>query len=283
VQTDAEFTADTWEQMVCKKVKEQEEGWRAKEMAQRSTMKLYRTALTPPVGKMAPYLLNSRNREGAWIRCRLRSDTLPLLPVLYRYCRPTRPEGKAMCPLCMQEAESVVHFVSRCAAPKFCELRMELCRRLQQHIRTLDEDTTSGVKAIDQLVTAVLERSAVLAEETAVDNGLDAQWCELVLGRSCDATSGDHWDAAMLRALSSPIHNYLLLLWRARASLLGGVPTLNARYSGITMVPYRRMKSISVEAVVAAERKHTEKLEIREPVSSEHASGHSRIVGCQTI
>ena len=69
-------------------------------MAARSTLDRYSYALAPQVGKLAPYLAQSRNREGGWIQCRLRSETLPLMQTLGRQCHPPRSDSHAACRLC---------------------------------------------------------------------------------------------------------------------------------------------------------------------------------------
>ena len=72
------------------------------------------------------------------------------------------------------------------------------------------------------------------------------QWTELLLGRSSDPLSGLAWSAPLLRLLDRHCHNFLLLAWRTRAELLGGVPTLLPAGRGIERKPYRRMKSIGL-------------------------------------
>ena len=239
-------------------------------LASKSSLGTYGKALVPPVGSVATYLLHSRNREGAWIRCRLRSSTLPVMQVLSRQCRPQRSEEHATCLLCPQsaEVETTEHFLSSCQSPSQCQLRRELCSRLEQALQQWHEAqrlalmadssgpppaaaalavsvrlaTASATSGYDTL-TAMLQcmRTGVATSEAA-----RVAWCELLLGRCSDAVTGESWDASLLDATMRPIHNFLLLAWRARAAQLGGVPTLNPSGRGFTVVPYRRMKSIGV-------------------------------------
>ena len=53
---------------------------------------------------------------------------------------------------------------------------------------------------------------------------------------------------ALLRRIHPLVHNCLLLMWRARAELLGGVPTLRADHSGVDLQPYQRLKRIGSRA-----------------------------------
>ena len=118
---------------------------------------------------IAPYLLHSRNREGAWIQCRLRSETLPLMTTLSRQCYPPRDDVHSACPICpvmshsnavtvaaslvndaatvssacaaestppSAEVESVQHFVSSCSSTASSDLRRDLCCRLLDTIST---------------------------------------------------------------------------------------------------------------------------------------------------
>ena len=116
----------------------------------KSSLDRYAKALLPELGQMAPYLLNSRNREGAWIQCRLRSNCLPLMATLSRQCRPPRPDVQAQCLLCPPSetgegnTENVSHFLSECRSASLTSLRLELCSRLQQAIREWQQQQRDG-------------------------------------------------------------------------------------------------------------------------------------------
>lgn len=143
VATDQVFETDEWEAKVSKLVLTEEANARQLLLAARSSLDTYAHALLPELGQMAPYLLHSRNREGAWIQCRLRADCLPLMRTLSRQCRPSRSDVHAECPLCpptlsetgVGAVESVTHFLSECQSPCMISLRQELCSRLQQAIQ----------------------------------------------------------------------------------------------------------------------------------------------------
>jgi len=185
----------------------------------KSSLDTYGKALVPPVGSVATYLLHSRNREGAWNRCRLRSSTLPVMQVLSRQCRPQRSEEHATCLLCPQsaEVETTEHFLSSCQSPSQCQLRRELCSLLEQALQQWHEAqrlalmadssgpppaaaalavsvrlaTASATSGYDTL-TAMLQcmRTGVATSEAA-----RVAWCELLLGRCSDAVTGKSWDA----------------------------------------------------------------------------------------
>jgi hypothetical protein len=274
VATDQLYEAEEWHGMVSARVLEEELTSRQCTLASKSSLDTYAKALVPAIGKAAAYLLHSRNREGAWIRCRLRSNTLPLLYVLSRHCRPQRSDEHSICPLCPQslEVESTEHFLSSCQSPRQCKLRQELCCRLQQSVQQWHDKQKAALMADWTALPLLAATQAVSIRQATVDaiNGYDAicatlravssastapmdsdtrvQWCELLLGRSTDPASGRAWDPSLLAATMRPIHNFLLLAWRARAMQLGGVPTLNPAGRGITIAPYRPMKSIGVRS-----------------------------------
>ena len=68
------FEAEEWSATVDKAVRAAETTARSITLAQRSTFDAYAAALVPKLGCVATCLLQSRNREGAWIQCRLRSE-----------------------------------------------------------------------------------------------------------------------------------------------------------------------------------------------------------------
>ena len=58
------------------------------------------------------------------------------------------------------------------------------------------------------------------------------------------------WDLSLLRMVQVRTQNFLLLSWRTRAALMGGVPTLVAGgHGGTVLMPYRRMKTIGLRQV----------------------------------
>ena len=142
VATDQVFETDEWETKVTKLVQTEEATARQILLAARTSLDTYASALIPELGQMAPYLLHSRNREGAWIQCRLRADCLPLMRTLSRQCRPLRSDIHATCTLCPpptgaeeESVETVTHFLSECQSPRMISLRQELCNRLEQTIK----------------------------------------------------------------------------------------------------------------------------------------------------
>ena len=153
-------------------------------------------------------------------------------------------------------------------SPNQCQLRRELCSRLEQALLQWHEKQRLALMADWSALPLAAATLAVSVRLTTADatSGYDAltaalqsmrtgvatsaaarvAWCELLLGRCSDAVTGESWDASLLDATMRPIHNFLLLAWRARAAQLGGVPTLNSSGRGFSVTPYRRMKSIGV-------------------------------------
>ena len=282
VVTDQLFEAAEWESKVAQCVRTEEATTRQVALAARSSLDSYASALLPELGHMAPYLLHSRNCEGAWIQCRLRADCLPLMQSLARQCRPQRSDAHATCLLCPLGAnegavEGVTHFLSDCQSLNLIELRKELCGRLQQAIsewqqeqrdvwakewaqlqlplslptaansaelsaRSRAAEPRNGVASI----TATIRAMELQLRTATLNAETSREWSELLLGRRKDSGTGLSWDTGLLQRLQSHTQNFLMLAWRARAAQLGGVPTLLPAGRGITMVPYQRMKAIGV-------------------------------------
>ena len=129
--------------------------------------------------------------------------------------------------------------------------------------------------------SVVQEKESSVAAEEDRDETTRA-WCELILGRHHDPTTHRRWDPSLLQEIQIHTQNYLLLAWRTRAALMGGVPTLTAGgHGGIVMMPYRRMKSIGLRQVRV--RRATSR--IRRPRSEELSLSptHRRHVNNNTI
>ena len=303
VATDQLYSEEEWEGLIRKRVEEEEATQRQVTLAAKSSLDGYSKSLLPPLGTMAGYLQGSaRNCEGVWIRCRLRSDTLPLMPVLARHCQPPRRESAhSRCSLCAGnseeesaettagQAETATHFLSSCSAPQMVELRAELCRRLQRSLQEWQEEqlaaadaeweglclspaaeaniraareaallTKSGLESIRAIVAGVQRKTQDQQRSSATQPLTSAHsaeadterrvWSELLMGRTVDPQTSQPWSAPLLQKLDAHCHNFLLLAWRARAELLGGVPTLMAAGRSIALQPYRRMKCIGVRA-----------------------------------
>jgi len=94
------------------------------------------------------------------------------------------------------------------------------------------------------LPAATLDAAAAVAPEPSsaeLPVPTACSWYELLLGRRSDPLTGHSWDAALLQATQAPVHNFLLLAWRHRAAVLGGVPTLQPAGRGIVVLPYKRI------------------------------------------
>jgi len=184
VMTDQLYAPDEWSTKVNKTVRLHEENMRQIIISQRSSLDTYASSLVPKLGKMAPYLFHNRNREGAWIQCRLRSESLPLMQILARQCHPPREDVHATCPICPHRFESlddtdnisaivtpspvenVTHFLAECTSPEMLTLRHELCVRLRSTIKQqcqeldseLESGPLSGAKEIGELLEAMETR-----------------------------------------------------------------------------------------------------------------------------
>lgn len=339
VGTDQMYEAEEWTAKVDKAVRDEETNARSITLALRSTLDTYAAALVPKLGCVAPYLLHSRNREGAWIQCRLRSETLPLMTTLSRQCYPPRGDAYSACPICpvvshsnavtaslgddaatvsttgaavatppTAEVESVQHFVSSCSSTNSIDLRRDLCCRLLDTIsqwqliqrqawskqwkgpipltgpddptlleRSLKAALTNGVQFITATINAMSLQSATTAAVSS-KNDIDRAWCQLILGRSTDPITGNEWNSTLLTAIQRVTQNYLLVLWRARATRLGGVPTLLTGGRGVSMEPYARMKSIGLRHVTRRPLGRTYERVARAHVdrSDHHYTSHAR-------
>ncbi len=155
VATDQLYTADEWRALVTKAVLAQEESDRRTEAAERPSLHGYAAELMPRLETMASYLHHSRNQEGVWLRCRLRSDTLPLMHTIGKQCEPRWNEIGCYCQICPQpkeptaeptaertaetgRVESAQHFLTDCRAPRLMQLRVELIHRLRTAIEEME-------------------------------------------------------------------------------------------------------------------------------------------------
>ena len=81
-----------------------------------------------------------------------------------------------------------------------------------------------------------------------------SQFTNLMLGgetyvaHSRDGGESRRLKPALLARLHPIAHNALMLMWRARAHLMGGVPTLTWDRQGIELLPYKKFKSIGAAA-----------------------------------
>ena len=105
VYTDQAFESNEWAAKVDRAVRDEEASARLVALTLRPSLDTYATALVPDLGRVAPYICHSRNQEGAWIQCRLRSQTLPLMAILSRQCRPPRDDVHSTCPICTKSTE----------------------------------------------------------------------------------------------------------------------------------------------------------------------------------
>ena len=125
-----------------------------------------------------------------------------------------------------------------------------------------------GITRCRAALLSLLERLRLLPTSAADDSGsreiapppsidavtgapaLDARrdLLELLLGKETYtvATGGKvkvlKLKPTLLRLMHPLVHNCLMLMWRARARKIGGVPTLRADHSGLDLLPYRPFK-----------------------------------------
>ena len=201
VATDQLYEPDEWAAKVGKAVQAEETNARQICMAERSSLDTYASALVPDLGQVAPYLLRNRNREGAWIQCRLRSRTLPLMTTLAK--RSPLASVSAQCELCEKVArpsgvpaalENVEHFLVGCQSPGSMSLRRELCERLRLVLNAATRDPRakppSGAKVVEEMISAVESAMSPSPESRlGVQPSSINGWCELILGRRSDPTT----------------------------------------------------------------------------------------------
>jgi hypothetical protein len=158
VSTEQVYKEEEWHTLVSQHVMQQEQAQRLTEISEKSSLQQYQQGdLAPRLGKMASYLVCSRNQEGVWIRCRMRSGTLALLLPLGRLCDPAWTHVQCRCTICPRddsedadaagEPEDTVHFASRCRAEPLVALRHGLIARLRRVAREsprVAEDLPTG-------------------------------------------------------------------------------------------------------------------------------------------
>ena len=75
------------------------------------------------------------------------------------------------------------------------------------------------------------------------------RWTKLILGGETYVSSGCQslrWPPSLLPLMHAAVHNYLMLIWRARGRLMHGVAALSPDGTGIVFEPYVKFKDIGV-------------------------------------
>ena len=184
-------------------------------------------SLVKPLDK--PRRASYLNRSGlaTWLKIRLRSNSLPLLAILVRYC--SAPSSAAACRLCNDGDEDVFHFLVVC--PALEAERSEFSLRLSSDSAFADLSGSAAMSTVWRSGTP-LERVKLLLQSHEASIG------------SADDPDGDEkeqlsdHDRLVLRfeSLSMPL---LVALWKRRAVLLGGVPVLDVTGTKLTMSALR--------------------------------------------
>ncbi len=262
--------ADQWVSMVRRTVTAREQQLRALNVSQLPTLRFYGAGLMPKLDHMAGYLRRTRNAEGVWIRCRLRADALPLMQVLGRHSDPRWTDRECACMLCAHRVvpqaaavETAEHFVALCPARALVQLRAGLIGRLRLILAEWEAECADGSAqaAFPPRDVGAVALSALLNDaEGALPTDASGEpamcpaltrWVLLVLGLERYKTGDGRersWAPELMQRAHGAAHDFLALMWRARARLIGGVPTL-VRQGGraaVQLLPYERFKRLSV-------------------------------------
>jgi hypothetical protein len=207
----------------------------ARRMASLSTkphLSLYMT-LKPSDRPCVSHYLQLRGL-GPYLKLRLRSNSLPLMDMLQRYCKVPLTDAECECRLCdAGEREDVTHFIAAC--PSLAPQRAALLERLVADealgkivgSATVIRTWRSGdARSKVILLLESFERPLKLPPKRVVTD------TELLLVR--------------VEALVLP---YLVSIWHRRAQLLGGVPSLDIKGERIVLSQLRadgRCRSFAV-------------------------------------
>jgi hypothetical protein len=199
---------------------------RARAISDRPSLGLFKT-LKPLSRQSVPAYLWRRGL-GPWIKLKARVDALPVLASLGRHCSPPLAGGEILCGLCHEGAESVEHFLTRCSAlegarlsfldllrsdPVFCEL---------PGASSLIHDWSRGTTRVR---LRLLLSSVELEPKKPRDRDRE-QRSSRVTGDAA-VTAESRFEVLSL--------SYLESVWRLRASLLGGVPSIGVHGRGLVL------------------------------------------------
>jgi hypothetical protein len=183
------------------------------------------TSIKPMTFRSIPSYL-SRRGLGVWVKLKLRSDSLPLLSMLRRYCKQHNNEAlDDICWLCSQAPESALHFAVNCSALSF--ERDELLLGLESDSTFTELDGASDLLATWRSGSSVQRFELILRSfEWRCDEPEGADKLRYEFEKSF-SPSLIRFEAAALR--------FLARIWCRRAELIGGIPSLNMTASGITL------------------------------------------------
>jgi hypothetical protein len=184
--------------------------WQA-EAERKSTLSTFCHLKSWPAAEQ--FLADHRNKEGRWLKLQLRGGLLRVATREASLSKSTTAPMSPRCGLCAREDETPEHFVLHC--PRLALLRDEMEQRLDKRLR---ENAKHGP----------------LADWFRSANDFN-RLCFL-LGGQMKSLGADHplrklfVDGDVVAAVDVIVRNFLLLAWRARASLLSdGRPIRDGR------------------------------------------------------
>jgi hypothetical protein len=157
------------------------------------------------------FLADHRNKQGRWLKLQLRGGLLRVAAREASLSKSTAAPTSALCALCALEDETPEHFVLHC--PGVAVLRAEMERRIDTRLRENAQH-------------------APLADWFRSADDF-SRFCFL-LGGQMKTLGREHplrklfVDGDVIAAVDVIVRNFLLLAWRARASLLSRRPGSNA-------------------------------------------------------
>ena len=160
---------------------------------------------------------------GVWLKLRLRADNLPLLTVLSRTSRPRMTTRCARCALCATGAlEDVSHFLVGC--PALQVERGRLWTDIVNAMRPLTDEC-----ALAQQVCVVVEGSDDVAKLGLLLDTHEEPTTSSEEERREKKAAAARAGTSVRREVDRIAREYFVRVWRKRAQLLGGVPSLDNR------------------------------------------------------
>ena len=202
---------------------------------------LFRFAVIKPLDRrVTPSYLACRGL-GMWLKLQLRANSLPLLGTLARHCRPPLPLESSHCRLCRNAlVEDVPHFLLVCSA--LSEERSEFGNAVLHDPKLSVVAGVSSVRAtwcsgnVSARVNLLLS-----SHEQPCDEAADAE-ARLEQGSRgrrpaagpCSVPVSGSASTLTCR-FESLFLSYAVKIWRKRAVLLGGVPSLDVHGSKLVL------------------------------------------------
>jgi hypothetical protein len=263
-----------WKQKIRRKAIDLDLAERKQAILARPSLSLFAELKPLDVSCVPSYL--DRRGLGSWVKLKLRTSSLPLGDFLVRHCVVSLAASDVCCRLCSSsDVESPLHFV--CVCPRLAPERDALVSSLvaDSVFSSLDGahdilqllNSGSPYDRLLLMLASVESVTTSTASTTARSSGTRRTVSVVALPFVCPTAL-----LARFEALSLP---FLASIWRRRAAILKGVPSLNLKGDSVVLSQLRddgRCRSFAVGSVSAASARSVDSVVRTDSVSCDHSS-----------